>query len=133
MAGCAGKKDAPDVISNQDSRSQTVRQGLELQARDEGGRIYLSLTNHGPGSALAGPKNFAIVTQPDREVTPFHMGTDSSQLPVRRLEPGETIKGYLRFAKFDSTVGEWLFYQSSDVEPQFARCVIQATGATSTP
>ena len=125
--GSAGPPQAREVVVEEPlSRVAAPRRdGLEMAAEARENLIHVSLTNHHAFAIIAGPNCFGVIESNRPPVRRFHPGIDEQQMPVKRLERGESIQGYLRFTEAGDLVGARLVYYPLDarVEPQF--CVIE--------
>ena len=87
------------------------RTGVEILASASGNLVLVALTNHNQEPLLVGPKHFAILNKGERKLMPFRMGADFAQFPIKELQKGETVSGYLRFAELKDLVGSEIVFQ----------------------
>ena len=127
--GCRSKPDAMEqelVVKEPPNRTPAApREGLVLEAWATKNTVRINLTNYKEFPIVAGPKCFAIIPKGAREVVPFRMDSDRALLPVKQINKGESIQGFIKFGKLDDLVGLNLVFKDVEEKAEPARCVIQ--------
>lgn len=109
------KVDSPLVYSE----PSVFEQGLGLHAQSDGASVVISALNSSDGPIVVGPRNFALITGPDRTRDLIILNPTTAnlrQFVPMRLKPGE--RGLFTFTlnEYRDLKGTLLIYRNLDLE-----------------